>query len=153
MIPNKGAYVTGITLKDVQDIYMIRSLLEGLCARWATEHITEELIEKMEETLYLTEFHAKKGNFAQVYDLDSQFHELLYEASGSKLLNNILSDFHMYVTRIRKTSLASGSRSKNSTEEHRAILEAIKERDADKAEECAHNHVNSTIKNNHENGL
>ena len=59
----------------------------------------------------------------------------------------------MYVTRIRKTSLASGSRSKNSTEEHRAILEAIKERDADKAEECAHNHVNSTIKNNHENGF
>lgn len=41
IIPNKGAYVTGITAKDVQDIYMIRSLLEGLCARWATEHITE----------------------------------------------------------------------------------------------------------------
>lgn len=38
IIPNKGAYVTGITAKDVQDIYMIRSLLEGLCARWATEH-------------------------------------------------------------------------------------------------------------------
>lgn len=153
IIPNKGARVTGITKKDIEDIYQIRYLLEGLSARWATEHITEELIEKMEETLYLTEFHAKKGNFAQVYDLDSQFHELLYEASGSKLLNNILSDFHMYVTRIRKTSLASGSRSKNSTEEHRAILEAIKERDADKAEECAHNHVNSTIKNNHENGF
>ena len=35
IIPNKGAYVTGITEKDVKDIYMIRSLLEGLCARWA----------------------------------------------------------------------------------------------------------------------
>ena len=32
IIPNKGAYVTGITEKDVKDIYMIRSLLEGLCA-------------------------------------------------------------------------------------------------------------------------
>ena len=59
----------------------------------------------------------------------------------------------MYVTRIRKTSLASGSRSKYSTEEHRAILEAIKEHNADKAEECAHVHVKSTIKNNQENGL
>ena len=153
IIPNKGARVTGITKKDIEDIYQIRYLLEGLSARWATEHVTEELIDKMEETLYLTEFHAKKGNYLQVFELDSQFHELMYEASGSKLLNNILSDFHMYVTRIRKTSLASGSRSKNSTEEHRAILEAIKERDADKAEECAHNHVNSTIKNNHENGF
>ena len=153
IIPNKGARVTGITKKDIEDIYQIRYLLEGLSARWATEHVTEELIDKMEETLYLTEFHAKKGNFGQVYELDSQFHELMYEASGSKMLNHILSDFHMYVTRIRKTSLATDNRSKNSTEEHRAILEAIKERNAEKAEECAHNHVKSTIKNNHDHGL
>ena len=49
IVPNKGAYVTGITEKDVKDIYMIRSLLEGLCARWATEHITEEQMEEMED--------------------------------------------------------------------------------------------------------
>ena len=153
IIPNKGARVTGITKKDIEDIYQIRYLLEGLSAKWATEHVTEELIDKMEETLYLTEFHAKKGNYLQVFELDSQFHELMYEASGSKMLNHILSDFHMYVTRIRKTSLASGNRSKNSTEEHRAILEAIKDRDANRAEECAHMHVKSTIKNNHDNGL
>lgn len=153
IIPNKGARVTGITKKDIEDIYQIRYLLEGLSARWATEHVTEEQIDKMEETLYLTEFHAKKGNYAQVHELDSQFHELMYEASGSKMLNHILSDFHMYVTRIRKTSLASDNRSKNSTDEHRAILEAIKERNADKAEECAHIHITSTIKNNHEHGL
>ena len=42
IIPNKGAYVTGITVKDVHDIYAIRALLEGLAARWACEHITHE---------------------------------------------------------------------------------------------------------------
>ncbi|MGN1267665.1 MAG: GntR family transcriptional regulator, partial [Dorea sp.] len=40
IIPNKGAYVTGITREDVRDIYKIRSQLEGLCARWATKNIT-----------------------------------------------------------------------------------------------------------------
>lgn len=153
IIPNKGARVTGITGKDTEDIYQIRYLLEGLSARWATEHITQQQLEKMEETLYLTEFHAKKGNYAQVYELDSQFHELMYEASGSKILNHILSDFHMYVTRIRKISLASSSRSENSTKEHWAILNAIKERDADKAEEYAHQHIMSTVNNNHNVGL
>ena len=44
IIPNKGAYVTGISRKDVADIYKIRSMLEGMCARWATEHITEKQI-------------------------------------------------------------------------------------------------------------
>lgn len=153
IVPNKGARVSGITKKDIDDIYQIRYLLEGLSARWATEHVTEEQLEKMEETLYLTEFHAAKENYDQVYELDSQFHELMYEASGSKLLNHILSDFHMYVTRVRKTSLASSSRSKNSTKEHWALLEAIRERNADKAEKCAHNHIQSTIKNNHDHGM
>ena len=52
IIPNKGAYVTGITEKDVKDIYMIRSRLEGLCARWATAHITGEQMDEMEENVY-----------------------------------------------------------------------------------------------------
>ena len=37
IIPNRGAFVTGIQENDVRDIYAIRALLEGLCARWATE--------------------------------------------------------------------------------------------------------------------
>ena len=38
IIPNKGAFVEGVTLQDVKDIYEIRTLLEGLCARWAADH-------------------------------------------------------------------------------------------------------------------
>ena len=49
IIPNKGASVTGITTKDIHDIYMIRSYLEGLCAKWACENITNEQIEALEE--------------------------------------------------------------------------------------------------------
>ena len=56
IIPNRGAYVTGISQKDIWDIYMVRSHLEGLCARWAAEHITEKQLEELEETLMLSEF-------------------------------------------------------------------------------------------------
>ena len=51
IIPNRGAFVTGISAKDVRDIYMIRSRLEGLCARWACEHITREQLEAMVQGL------------------------------------------------------------------------------------------------------
>ena len=61
IIPNRGAYVTGISQKDIWDIYMIRSHLEGLCARWATEHITDEQMEKLEEILMLSEFQMNRG--------------------------------------------------------------------------------------------
>ena len=39
IVPNKGAYVTGISQKDIWDIYQMRKYLEGMCARWAAEHI------------------------------------------------------------------------------------------------------------------
>lgn len=145
IIPNRGAYVNMITAKDVQDIYIIRSMLEGQCARWATEYITEEQLEDLEETLCLSEYHTKKGNYEKLYELDGLFHEQLYDASNSRILKHVLSDFHDYVKRVRKATLAFQDRSVKSTEEHRAIFEAVRERDADKAEELAKIHVKQTI--------
>ena len=145
IIPNRGAYVNMITAKDVQDIYVIRSMLEGLCARWATQSITAEQLDSMEETLCLSEYHTSKKNYEKLYELDSLFHEQLYEAGGSRILNHILSDFHDYVKMVRKATISTSSRSVTSTEEHRAIFEAIKEKDPDKAEALAKEHVKHTI--------
>lgn len=153
IIPNKGAYVTGITKKDMHDIYVIRSYLEGLCARWACENITEEQIEELEEIIYLSEFHAKKEHKEQLVELDNKFHEMIYLASGSKVLEHVLSDFHHYVQRIRKITLAMPNRATKSNEEHKAILEAIKDRNGELAETLAHEHMIYTIKNINEQGL
>ena len=54
IIPNKGAYVIGLTERDIRDIYAVRSELEGLCARWATEHITEEQKKELSENVELS---------------------------------------------------------------------------------------------------
>ena len=145
IIPNRGAYVNAITAKDVKDIYSIRSMLEGLCARWATEEITKEQLDGMEEIICLTEYHTEKGNYGKLHELDSQFHERLYEASNSRILQHVLSDFHDYVKRVRKATIASENRSVKSTQEHRAIFEAIRDRKPDLAEELASQHIRRTI--------
>lgn len=153
MVPNKGAYVTGITAKDVKDIYMIRSLLEGLCARMATEKITEEQLEEMEENIYLAQFHADKGHMEQMAELDNRFHDILYAACDSKMLEHLLKDFHEYVLRIRQKTLSTSSRGRASNDEHRQIMEAIKEKDARKAEELANRHIINAYDNMVQNGL
>ncbi len=153
IVPNKGAYVTGITEKDVKDIYMIRSLLEGLCARWATEHITKEQLEEMEENVYLAEFHAKKGHLEQLAELDNRFHDILYEACNSKILEHQLKDFHQYVLRVRKKTLSSANRGPKSNEEHAGILEAIRSGNAELAEKLANTHMINAYENMVKNGL
>ena len=153
IIPNKGAYVNGISAKDIQDIYVIRSYLEGLCARWACEYITKPQLEELDEIIYLSEFHAKKGHHDQLLELDNRFHEVLYEASNSKILDHVLSDFHHYIQRVRKVTLSSMARVNDSNAEHRAIVEVLKEKDGERAEVLAHEHMLNTIKNISEKGL
>ena len=152
IIPNKGAYVTGITPKDVHDIYKIRSMLEGLCARWATMNITENQISELEEIILLSEFHLKKassGKAKQVSELDGKFHKVLYIASNSRILEHVLSDFHKYVQVARTMSVGAESRAEKSIAEHRDILEAIKSKDADLAERLANEHIMRVMENLH----
>jgi DNA-binding GntR family transcriptional regulator len=152
IIPNKGAYVTGITMKDVHDIYLLRSQLEGTCARWATQYITNEQIEELEEIILLSEFHLNKsgeGQKEQVTEFDGRFHKVLYQACNSRILEHVLTDFHKYVQMARSLSIGSKSRAEKSIEEHRGILEAIKAKDADRAEMLANQHMLRVMENLH----
>ena len=150
IIPNRGAYVTGISHKDIWDIYVIRSMLEGLCARWAAKNITDAQLDELEETILLSEFQMKKeSGFSaeQVAALDGRFHSILYEASGSRILDHVLTDFHNYVQTARRSSVVSEDRARKSIREHRQILRAIKDRDEEMAEQLANEHIMHVMQN------
>ncbi len=147
LVPNKGAFVTGISEKDVRDIYLIRARLEGLAARMAAKNIAPELLDAMEETVVLSEYHAKKEHYEQVCEMDSKFHKLLYKASGSRILEHTLTDFHQYVQRVRMASIMKKRRMEKSNDEHDAILTAIREHDEEKAELVATRHISNTVEN------
>lgn len=150
IVPNRGAYVTGISRKDIWDIYRIRSMLEGLCARWAAENITEKELDRLEEAILLSEFQMKKeSGFSadQVAALDGRFHTILYDASGSRILSHVLKDFHRYVQRARTFSVVSQERARKSIREHRQILRAIRDRDGEMAEQLANEHITHVMEN------
>lgn len=147
IIPNKGASVVGISKDDIKDIYEIRARLEGLCAKRAAKNVTTDQIAELEENIYLVDFHSSKENYAQVLELDNKFHEILYEASLSKMLKHELSAFHHYVERVRKITLSMPERVTKSNDEHRMIVEALKNHNEEEAETLATTHMLNTISN------
>ena len=147
IITNKGAFVVGVSLEDIKDIFEMRVLLEGLCAKKAAMNITQEQIEQLDENICLAKFHAQNKHYDKLVMQDSKFHEILYEASGSRELNKILKDYHEYVARVRKISLEDETRINESVSEHKKIAEAIKKHDCDLAEKCARMHISNTIAN------
>lgn len=145
--PHKGAVVLGVSRKDIEDIYTIRTLIEGLAARWAAEKITEEEIERLKESVDLLEFYISKDNKQRLQKFDSDFHEIIYEACKSKPLKHTLSTFHHYIKRARAASFETPGRAKKALEEHKGILQAIIERDGDKAERLTCQHIKNAAAN------
>ncbi len=140
-IPNKGAVVTGISAKDIDDIYTIRLMIEGLAARWAAENITEEELKEMKDSLELEEFYTEKNDLEHILRLDTKFHEAIFRASKSRPLMNMLRNFHHYIQRARTYSLGKSGRAEEALTEHKAIYDAISGKDAKKAEELTIEHV------------
>ena len=95
----------------------------------------------------------KKGHLEQLAELDNRFHDIMYEACNSKILERQLKDFHQYVLRVRKKTLANVNRGPKSNEEHKNIMEAIKAGDGDLAERLAHQHMINAYENMVKNGL
>ncbi|MBQ3583160.1 MAG: GntR family transcriptional regulator [Lachnospiraceae bacterium] len=153
IIPNKGAYVIGISSKDLKDIYEMRASLEGLCARWATKNAGAEDIAKLDEISDLAEFHLEKKKYDKVLELDNEFHELLYHMADSKMLYRTLSGFHHYLEIIRKKTLSSDERVRHSIQEHRDIIDSLRAGDAKRAEQLAILHMENTIQNIEEHNL
>ena len=152
IVPNKGAAFDSHPVWSPDSKKIAFQLAHARFKR-ATEHITEEQMEELEENVYLASFHASKGHMEQMAELDNRFHHILYASCDSKMLENLLQDFHQYVIRIRRKTLSTKERSMASNEEHRLIMEAIKEKKPDEAEKYATQHMINAFDNIVKNGL
>lgn len=146
-ITPKGAKVIGITPDDIRDIYEIRLRIEGLAARWAAEKASDEAIAAMKEVLDLQEFYTTKSAPEQLKNTDSRFHELLYAASGSNALLDTLAPLHRRIVKYRRASLSGQQRAEQSYDEHRAILQAVVNRDGNEAERLLRRHIENARDN------
>ena len=137
----KGAYVLGITKQDIDDIYEIRSRIEGLAAKLAAERATEEDIAELKNTVELQEFYTLKQDADNIKNMDSEFHRLMYQMSGSTPLYDTLEPLHKRIIKYRKASISSQTRAQESMQEHKAIYEAIAAHDGELAEKLVNEHV------------
>ena len=145
--PNRGAVVVGIGDEELQDIYKIRIRLEGLASAEAAVRISESDLARLRHSVELSEFYIAKRDAEHLKELDSEFHSIIYEASGNRLLCKTLSELHRNIQFYRKRSLALGDRLERSVGEHREILDAIERGDAEAADRLTSAHIEAALTN------
>jgi DNA-binding GntR family transcriptional regulator len=146
-VPNKGAVVNAVSKKDIEDIYEMRIRIEGLASRLCAKNMTDEQIKAMSEIVELQEFYLEKGNADKIWELDTKFHKAIYEGSGSKPLDEMLSNLHNYIKRARDISINTAGRAEKAVEEHRAIMDAISAHDENMAEKLTMKHISNARDN------
>lgn len=141
MVPRKGAYVAGISVKDIVDVFEVRAALEALAAGLAAERATEEELEELERSLVQISEVTGREDIDALVATDINFHELIYKACRNERLVQILTHLKEQITRFRTTSLSQPGRSKHAVEEHRKIVEAISDRNVELASTLAREHI------------
>ena len=141
MIPRRGTYVADISIKDINEVYEIRTSLEVLAAGLAAERISDEELETMQRLLVEIGQHIEDGNIEKIVEIDTAFHDVLYKASRNKRLAGIINNLREQITVIRRRSMMYPGRLQNTMEEHRILVDSIAAHDVDRAQNAARLHM------------
>ncbi len=146
IIPHKGATVTTFDKNKINEVLTIRAVLEGYAAGVVTETISKETLQKLYEMNEEMDKISKEGKDEVFSDLNKEFHRLLYKNSSHLLLYNTIFDLWDRGNWSKALFAFYPEKMKESVNEHKAILDAIKNKDKDKAEKLAREHKMKNIK-------
>jgi len=127
-IPNRGAFVTGLTRRDISDLFDLRALFEVQAVEWAIKRMTSEDIEKLSETVEFMEFYTLKDDVDKVLTFNSQFHNIIYAGTGNRMIQKTLAIYQTYLKHSAPAKTYTGDYLKTILDEHKAIFEAFETR-------------------------
>lgn len=146
MMPRRGTYVASMSIRDINEIFEIRTALESLSNGLAAEHITEEELEHLQRLLVIIGGYIKAGDIEKIVETDIEFHDIMYHAARNQRLVGIISNLRDQLTRFRTLSMSYPGRLEATIEEHKAIVEAIANGDRKMASKAAEKHMENSEK-------
>lgn len=124
-IPNRGAFVTGLTKRDISDLFDLRALFEIQAVEWAIKRMTAEDIDALRETVEFMEFYTLKNDIDKVLSFNSQFHNILYAGTKDRMIQKTLSTYQTYLKHSAPAKTYTGDYLKIILDEHKAIFAAV----------------------------
>ncbi|MBU3624076.1 GntR family transcriptional regulator [Polynucleobacter sp. AP-Latsch-80-C2] len=137
----RGAYVTEVDRRDLEQIFTILSLLEGQAAKETSTKATEAQLNLLDHLHHRLEKAAADRDLEQFFEINGKFHDLIQEIAGNRWMNGVIADLRKVLKLHRRDSLTSTGRLQNSLVEHREILRAILKRDELAAETAMRKHL------------
>ena len=139
---SRGFIVHKDSKDEMEELFELRTILEGYTMRLITEIITEKTLERLHEFIEYAEDALKRKKIDEVYKWNTQFHDTLHSlVSHKRRIYQMISNIRKYVLRYRKDTLHYLYGAKRAIDGHRKILMALRLRDPDLCERVMRNHI------------
>ncbi|MEK3890121.1 GntR family transcriptional regulator [Bacillus sp. FSL K6-3431] len=133
IIPQSGTIVSRINLEHVEEGRFIREKLETEIVALACENFPEEYLFRLETNIALQELCVGKNNYHQLYELDVEFHRIIFHGCGKARTWDMLQLLNSHFNRLRMLRLSRDSNWEHIISQHKEIYELINNKDAERA--------------------
>jgi DNA-binding GntR family transcriptional regulator len=147
VLPRKGVCVKAVSLDEIMEIIDIRLLNEIYCARLAAQRASRDEVAHLSDVLARAHQWIEAGSTENLMLLDGEFHSVLAKASRNAVLADILLKLHDRSLRFWFLSLDQPGHHQAVQRQHQAILDAIKNKDPQAAEDAMRHHIEEFRRN------
>jgi len=141
-LESRGFCIPKDSEEEIEDLFELRTVLEGYTLKLICERITDEQIGRLEEIIDKAEVSLRRKRIDEVFQWNTEFHDILYGMVADKRrFYNLIVNIRKYVLRYRKDTLQYLGAAKRTIDGHRQILLALKLKDPDLCERVMRAHI------------
>ena len=141
-LETRGFIVYPDSREDVEELFEIRSILEGYALKIISEKISEEDLERLNGFIEKAEEALKRNRINEIFRWNTKFHDTLHGmVAQKKRFHRLIVDMRKYVLRFRENTLQYPEAGKRTIDGHRKILLALRLKDPDLCERMMREHI------------
>jgi DNA-binding GntR family transcriptional regulator len=152
-LPQSGVRITRLDLETIRELFAIRGVLEAYGAELACERIKQKDIETLRSILDQASQMLKSSTIPretklnQIFELNSLFHEAIYQSTNSRYLMDLISNLRNTVLRLRALGLRKDSSWRQAWDEHSRLIDCLERRDKKAAGKLMRRHIANAMSN------
>lgn len=140
-VPQKGTYISLIDLGLVEEARFVRETMEREIVRRACQDLKTEQIMQLQHLHSLQELCVEEKNYERFFELDEEFHRTIIVGCGKTHTWSMLEQMNVHYNRVRILRLADDEDWRLILEQHQGIIQAIRDKDPDRAEKIMGEHL------------
>ncbi|MCX6459263.1 MAG: GntR family transcriptional regulator [Actinobacteria bacterium] len=139
--PRRGMFVAGIDARDLASLSEAREMLEPAAARLAAQRLADDDRLELDHLLHALDTIAGQPQGRDLMALDQRLHRFIYRCARNPFLEGVLDDYYTHALRIWFLALDRLEHLNDAVLEHRAILEAVRDGDEQRAADTMAAHI------------